>query len=97
LPEGAVIFDAGDQPDAVYVILSGRVELRTDGHVSSVLVPGDCFGELSVLHGTPRTRRAVVAERATVVVLPAAVVQAETTCSWGQRSPASSSRSPSRE
>ncbi len=85
LQEGAVIFDTGDHPDAVYVILSGRVELHSNGHVSSVLVPGDCFGELSVLHGTPRTRRAVVAERATVVVLPAAVVQAETTYGSAQQ------------
>jgi CRP-like cAMP-binding protein len=74
---GTVIFDVGDKPDSVYVILSGRVEMLLDGQVTSVLLPGDCFGELSVLHGASRTRRAVLAEPSTFVVLPAEVVLAE--------------------
>jgi len=51
-PAGAVVQDIGEQSDEAYVILRGRVELRRDEQVSSVLVPGDIFGELSVLHGT---------------------------------------------
>jgi CRP-like cAMP-binding protein/predicted MFS family arabinose efflux permease len=71
LEPGTVVLDIGDKSEAVYVILSGRVELQRDGHLASVLVPGDVFGELSVLHGTPRTDRVVVKERLVVDVLPA--------------------------
>jgi len=96
LPEGTVVFDVGDEPDAVYVILSGRVDILSDGRVRSVLVPGECFGELSLLHGTPRTGRAVIAQDAIVLVLPAAVVLAEAQGSARAPSPAPS-RTPSRE
>ena len=44
---------------------------------SSVLVPGDIFGELSVLHRTPRPERAVVTEPVVVAVLPAPAMLAE--------------------
>lgn len=71
---GTVVLDVGDDSEGVYVILSGRVELQRDGHLTSVLVPGDVFGELSVLHGTPRTDRVVVTERLVVDVLPAEAV-----------------------
>jgi CRP-like cAMP-binding protein len=73
----AVVFDVGDVPDAAYVIRSGRVELREGPRLSSVLVAGDVFGELSVLRQTPRARAAVVAESAVLEVLPAAIVLAE--------------------
>jgi CRP-like cAMP-binding protein/predicted MFS family arabinose efflux permease len=76
LSAGTTVFDLGDESDAVYVILSGRVELQRDGEVSSVLLPGDCFGELSVLHSTPRLGRAVVTEGTIASVLPAGAVLA---------------------
>jgi CRP-like cAMP-binding protein len=79
LAQGTVVFDVDDRPDAAYVIRSGRVELRHDGRVVSVLLAGDVFGELSVLTRTPRARTAVVVESAVVEVLPAAIVLAEVT------------------
>ncbi len=74
LAAGTVVFDPGDRSDAAYVILRGRVELQRDGVISSVLLAGDIFGELSVLHGTPRPGRAVVTESLVALVLPAAVM-----------------------
>jgi CRP-like cAMP-binding protein/predicted MFS family arabinose efflux permease len=76
MPAGTVVFDLGDQSDAVYVILSGRVELQRAGEVSSVLLPGDSFGELSVLYGTSWPERAVVTEALVAAVLPAEAVRA---------------------
>ena len=76
LAAGTVVFDAGDQSLAAYVILQGRVELERDGMVASVLLAGDIFGELSVIHETPRPGRAVVREPALVAVLPAPEVLA---------------------
>lgn len=72
LAPGTVVFEAGDPSPCAYVILRGRVELQRDGAISAVLLAGDIFGELSVLHGTPRQGRAVVAEPVVALVLPAA-------------------------
>lgn len=74
IPAGTVVFDVADESDAVYVILSGRVELQREGEVSSVLLPGDSFGELSVLRGTSWPERAVVTEPVVAAVLPAEAV-----------------------
>ncbi|MDE3130530.1 MAG: cyclic nucleotide-binding domain-containing protein [Acidobacteriota bacterium] len=61
----------GDPSTAAYVILQGRVELERDGTVSSVLLAGDIFGELSAIHGTRRPGRAVVTEPVVALVLGA--------------------------
>ena len=71
IASGTVVFEPGDPSDAAYVILRGRVELQRDGVISAVLLAGDVFGELSVLHGTPRPGRAVVSEPLVALVLPA--------------------------
>ncbi len=78
LAAGTTVFDVGDPSNCAYVILSGRVELQRDGQVTSVLLPGDIFGELSALHGTPRAGRAMVAVKAIVSVLPANAILEET-------------------
>jgi CRP-like cAMP-binding protein len=73
---GAVVLDVGDQSDAVYVMLKGRVELHDGARVASVFLAGDTFGELSVLHRTPCPGRVSVTETTVVDVLPAANVLA---------------------
>lgn len=78
LSAGTVVFDAGDPSSAAYVILQGRVEIERDGLVRSVLLGGDIFGELSVIHSTTRPGRAVVTEDALVLNLPADAVLAAT-------------------
>lgn len=56
-----MILREGEPSDALYVIVSGRVELLRDGRRASVLTPGEAFGELGVLyHGRyTATARAV--------------------------------------
>jgi CRP-like cAMP-binding protein len=74
LEAGTVVLDVGDQSDAVYVMLKGRVELHDGDRVASVFLAGDTFGELSVLHGTPCPGRVTVTETTVVDVMPAANV-----------------------
>jgi CRP-like cAMP-binding protein len=74
LETGTVVLDVGEQSNAVYVLLSGRVELHDGDRVAAVFLPGDAFGELSVLHGTPCPGRVTVTEPAVVDVLPAPAV-----------------------
>jgi CRP-like cAMP-binding protein len=76
LPAGTVVFDVGEPSVAAYLILQGRVELQREGAVSAVLLAGDIFGELSVIHQTPRPGRAVVAEPVVALVLPAEAILA---------------------
>jgi CRP/FNR family transcriptional regulator, cyclic AMP receptor protein len=61
---GTVMFLQGDPADAVYCILSGRVEITTtaaDGRVRLVamVTPGDLLGELAVLGGMARSGSAI--------------------------------------
>ncbi|MCB9795064.1 MAG: cyclic nucleotide-binding domain-containing protein [Alphaproteobacteria bacterium] len=57
--EGEVLFEEGDAPDGLHLILAGRAEVVTvrDGepvHLSTVY-PGRVFGEIAALRGVPRT------------------------------------------
>jgi CRP/FNR family cyclic AMP-dependent transcriptional regulator len=61
---GTVMFVQGDPPEAVYCILSGRVEITTtaaDGRVRllAMMATGDLLGELAVLGDIPRSGSAI--------------------------------------
>jgi CRP/FNR family transcriptional regulator, cyclic AMP receptor protein len=49
------IVHAGDRGDAFYVILDGAAAVRRPGKRDVKLGPGDGFGELALLDGSPRT------------------------------------------
>jgi CRP-like cAMP-binding protein len=69
-----LIFAEGDQSDAIHVILEGRAEVRVAERVIAVLLPGDSFGEIGVLHQTTRTATVRALEHLHLVSLPAASV-----------------------
>jgi uncharacterized membrane protein len=71
---GAVLFRAGDDGDAMYLIEQGKIAIcvRTkDGHevMLTELQRGDFFGEMALLGGKPRSADARVAENARLAVL----------------------------
>ncbi len=53
---GDVIVKEGDPGDAFYVVREGNLEVRREGVQKRLRTfgPGDYFGELALLHGTPR-------------------------------------------
>ena len=60
LPGGTTLFEQGDEPDALYVLLRGTLHVlveESDGGVQSIdyLGAGALVGELGVLLGEPRT------------------------------------------
>lgn len=59
---GEVVFDEGDEGEALYAIVSGEVEiLRSDGARQlrlALLGPGEVFGELALLDQAPRAAQA---------------------------------------
>src|SRR5262245_12540423 len=67
LDGGEVLFQKGDQGDALYGVRRGRVRIETGtaagGRLTlNVLGPGDLFGEIAIFDGQPRTADAIAAE-----------------------------------
>ena len=57
---GEVVFHQGDPGDALHFLVDGRVKIVLDAEsgdeaVIAILGPGDCFGELSLIDGEPRS------------------------------------------
>lgn len=71
--KGEVVFDEGDEGQALYVILSGRVQIckQIDSVTSVVaeLPAGVLFGELALLDGAPRTAQARAGEDCVLAAL----------------------------
>jgi MFS family permease len=53
--QGRDVFRQGDVGDRFYVIEDGTAEVIGDGRPVQSLGRGDCFGEIALLHDTPRT------------------------------------------
>lgn len=74
LKSGALLFRAGDEGDAMYLIEEGKVRIcvrAQDGHEVTLteLERGDFFGEMALLDRKPRSADARVAEDARLAVL----------------------------
>jgi CRP/FNR family transcriptional regulator, cyclic AMP receptor protein len=69
-----VVFDVGQESEALYVVLSGAVRIAEvdDGRDDTVaaLGPGSSFGELSLLLHTTHSKRAVAEEETELLVVP---------------------------
>jgi CRP-like cAMP-binding protein len=64
--EGEVIFDEGEEGQALYVVLGGRVLICQQGQPETGRIAevgeGSMFGELALLDGSPRSAQARAAE-----------------------------------
>jgi CRP-like cAMP-binding protein/sugar phosphate permease len=72
---GTAITRAGDAGQSAYFILSGRAVAGTSGEGAyralSSMGPGDVFGEIAALTGSPRTADVVAEEPAVLLEVPA--------------------------
>ena len=57
--DGEPLTVEGDDGDAFYMLLDGRVEVTRGGTPVGPLGPGDFIGEISLIDGRPRTATAV--------------------------------------
>jgi CRP/FNR family transcriptional regulator, cyclic AMP receptor protein len=70
--KGEIIFDEGDDGQALYVILSGRVAIVRENDPRTplgILEPGQFFGELALLDDSPRMAQARAEENCVLAVL----------------------------
>src|SRR5216683_3319516 len=61
VPAGTVITQIGDAGDSFFIIIDGMAAVRTPVGAGSQLQPGDCFGEMSLVDGEPRSATIVAA------------------------------------
>lgn len=71
---GSVIFSQGDEGDALFGVVSGRVRISATGAGGqevflSIMEPGDTFGEIAVMDGLPRTAGATALDSAVLIVI----------------------------
>lgn len=81
LVRGDVLFQTGDEPSSLYVVLSGRIAIaignRPFDHRESVIAlmdEGDLFGEMGMLDSRPRSAGARALETSRVLEIPYASV-----------------------
>jgi CRP-like cAMP-binding protein len=71
---GDRVFEIGDQGDHLYIVACGEIGISLDPNPDSTryiarLGAGDCFGEMNLLDGLPRSATASVLEDSTLLSL----------------------------
>ena len=72
-PAGTKVFDEGDEAQALYIIVSGEVTFRKregmEERALSTVHVGECFGEIAVINGAPRSASAIAQTDTVLLVL----------------------------
>jgi predicted MFS family arabinose efflux permease len=69
---GVVVVNEGDPPEHVYVIRSGQFDVVKQGAKVAALGPDDWFGEIGLLHHSPRTATVIATAESEMWVIPGA-------------------------
>jgi CRP/FNR family transcriptional regulator, cyclic AMP receptor protein len=72
--KGEVVFQQGDEGDALYGVAWGRIRISARGAGGrevflNIMEPGDTFGEIAVMDGLPRTAAATALDATTLIVI----------------------------
>jgi serine phosphatase RsbU (regulator of sigma subunit) len=59
LAPGEILFNEGDEGDAVYIVAEGRLRLEADGMTLISRATGDCVGEIALIDDEPRSAAAI--------------------------------------
>jgi CRP-like cAMP-binding protein len=73
--EGTIVFMRGDPGDSLCGVATGRVRISASGPGGkevflNVMEPGDAFGEIALLDGSPRTATATAMTRTELIIIP---------------------------
>jgi len=72
---GEEVVGEGSLGDALYLVLSGKVEVSKTGHALATLDPGEFFGEMSVLEPVPRSATVTAVAPSYLFRLPTNAIQ----------------------
>src|SRR5829696_7304586 len=75
LVRGDVLFEEGAEPDALFIVLEGRIAIAqrsVDGResVMALMEAGDLFGEMGLLDRLPRSAEARALEASSALAVP---------------------------
>ena len=75
--EGAIVFSQGDPGDALYGVVTGRIRISASTREGkemflNIMEPGDTFGEIALLDGSPRTATASATATCELMIIPRA-------------------------
>ena len=59
LTAGEVLFSEGEEGDAVYLVVDGKLRVESDGMTLISRVRGDCVGEIALIDDEPRSAAAI--------------------------------------
>ncbi len=66
-PANTYIFNEGDQPDVMFAVQTGKVEIVIRGRVVETIGPGGLFGEMALIENSPRSASALAISESRVV------------------------------
>lgn len=66
---GERIFVVGDEGSVMYAVRTGSVSIMLSGEVLETVRPGETFGELALIDGSPRGATAVARETTELAVI----------------------------
>ena len=74
LAKGAILFQQGDEGDALYGVIAGLIRISVANAAGreitlGLMEPGDMFGEIALLDGLPRTAGAQAAEGSVILAI----------------------------
>ena len=74
VPRGTVIVRSGDPTDSLYILINGSARVMNSDEegrevILSILGPGDFFGEMGLIDGSPRSADVVAAESCELLVI----------------------------
>lgn len=75
---GQIVFRQAEPADAMYIVKQGSVEViqgESPAKIIAYLTAGECFGEMALVHETPRTATIRVPESATLIRMPKAALK----------------------
>jgi CRP/FNR family cyclic AMP-dependent transcriptional regulator len=77
VPKGSIVFFENDPADDLFVVRSGAIAILLTSHdgrefILDEMRQGDCFGELALITGRPRSATASALQKSRLIIIPGA-------------------------